>query len=137
MEKHKSKALENECLCAKCIFRFQCFTQERVFSDPIYQGLFEALMAKGRSREEAVEEVANEIKNKIAGGFRVTLDDITPYVPQPNTTIQPYYPQWQTYCSDNVSVQQQENGSLQISYTLLDGEEVSWYAGSEDCSRNL
>ncbi len=128
MEKHKNKALENDCLCAKCIFRFQCFTQERVFSDPLYQGLFEALMAKGRTREEAIDEVTNEIKNKIAGGFHITLDDIQPTV-QPTITIQPYtYPQWQTYCCDNVSVQEQDNGSLQISYTLLDGEEVSWNA---------
>ncbi len=130
MEKHKKKALETDCLCSKCVFRFQCFTQERVFSDPIYQGLFEALMAKGRTREEAIDEVANEIKNKIAGGFHITLDEITPYVPPP-TTVQPYYYPQYTYC-DNVSVQPQENGSLNISYTLLDGEEVSWNAGSED-----
>ena len=123
--KHKSHSLDKECLCSKCPLRFFCFTQERVFSDPLYQGLFEALMAKGRSREEAIDEVTNEIKNKIAGGFHVTLDDIQPA--QPSITIQPYtYPQWQTY--DNVSVQEQDNGSYQVSYTMMDGEEVSWYA---------
>ena len=62
MEKHKDKALEDKCLCSKCEFRFQCFTQERVFSDPIFQGLFEALMAQGKSKEEALDEVTTEIK---------------------------------------------------------------------------
>ncbi len=129
MEKHKDKALEDKCKCKECEYRFQCFTQERVFSDPLYQGLFEALMAKGRSREEAVDEVANEIKNKIAGGFNITLDDIQPTISQPNITIQPYiYPQWETYYGDNVSVQSLDNGSIQVSYTMMDGEEVSWNA---------
>uniref|UniRef100_A0A6M3LBA6 Uncharacterized protein n=1 Tax=viral metagenome TaxID=1070528 RepID=A0A6M3LBA6_9ZZZZ len=126
--KHKSHSLDKECLCSKCPLRFFCFTQERVFSDPLYQGLFEALMAKGRSREEAIDEVTNEIKNKIAGGFHITLDDIQPTV-QPNITIQPYtYPQWETYSCDNVNIEPLENGSVQVSYTLLDGEEVSWNA---------
>jgi len=131
MEKHKNKALEKDCLCSKCIFRFQCFTQERVFSDPIYQGLFEALMAKGRSREEAIDEVTQEIKNRIGGGYHIEIDP-----PSPNSAPYPYYQPitiqpWtiiSDHCqmSDNISILPMENGTFQISYTMLDGEEVSW-----------
>ena len=123
MEKHKSKALDEECLCSKCKLRFQCFTQERIFSDPLYQGLFEALMAKGRSREEAIEEVANELKNRISsspssvGGVGSTS---APYYP----TTTPYW----VYSYDNVLVRPQADGTIQVSYTLLDGEEVTWNA---------
>ena len=129
MEKHKEKSLEEGCLCYKCPYRFQCFTQERIFSDPLYQGLFEALMAKGRSREEAIEEVSNELKNRISGNLHITVGDHAP-----NSV--PYYPittPYWTYvmdCCDNVSVQPQENGTVQIGYTLLDGEEITWNAGN-------
>lgn len=129
MEKHKEKALEEGCLCYKCPYRFQCFTQERIFSDPLYQGLFEALMAKGRSREEAIEEVSNELKNRISGNLHITVGD-----PAPNSV--PYYPittPYWTYvmdCCDNVSVQPQGDGTVQVSYTLLDGEEITWNAGN-------
>ena len=132
MEKHKNKALEDGCLCSKCIFRFQCFTQERVFSDPIYQGLFEALMAKGRSREEAIDEVTQEIKNRIGGGYHIEIDP-----PAPNSapyyqpiTIQP----WtiiSDHCQDGISISPMENGTFQVSYTMLDGEEISWNANNE------
>jgi len=129
MEKHKSKALEEECLCSKCKLRFQCFTQERVFSDPLYQGLFEALIAKGRSREEAIDEVVNELKYRISGAPSTSSSDpIPPAVPYyPVTT--PYWTYVTDHC-DNVSVQPQANGTIQISYTLLNGEEVSWNAGN-------
>ena len=127
MEKHKSKALEEGCLCSKCKLRFQCFTQERVFSNPLYQGLFEALMAKGRSREEAIDEVVNELKYRISDIPSTSSDSIPSAVSYyPVTT-----PYW-TYVTDrdNVSVQPQANGTVQISYTLLNGEEVSWNAGN-------
>ena len=132
MEKHKSKALEEGCLCSKCIFRFQCFTQERVFSDPIYQGLFEALIAKGKSREEAIDEVAQEIKNRM-GGYHIEIDP-----PAPNSAPYPYQPitiqPWTVisdHCQDSVSIIPLENGTFQVSYTMLDGEEVSWQCKSQ------
>ena len=62
MDKHKKKAANDGCLCENCPHKFVCFTQERIFSDPLYQGLFEALMAKGRTKEEALEEVTHELK---------------------------------------------------------------------------
>uniref|UniRef100_A0A6M3JRI4 Uncharacterized protein n=1 Tax=viral metagenome TaxID=1070528 RepID=A0A6M3JRI4_9ZZZZ len=129
MEKHKKKALETDCLCSKCIFRFQCFTQERVFSDPIYQGLFEALMAQGKSKEEALDEVANEIK------LRMNRFDLQPFepviqpytIPYPNSApdVQPYVQPW-TVISDSISFDANDKGEVLVSYTMHDGKEVSW-----------
>ncbi len=134
MEKHKNKALENECLCTKCVYRFQCFTQERIFSDPIYQGLFEALMAQGKTKEEALEEVTRELKWKISAPIIEPTVTI-PYV-SPNTI--PYQPispnsapQWEIVCggtyNDSVSIQD-KNGNCMVTYTMHDGKEVSWNA---------
>ena len=144
MEKHKSKALENECLCTKCVYRFQCFTQERIFSDPIYQGLFEALMAQGKSREEALDEVTREIK------FRISLPPVS--VPEPTITIPypdncpnttPYppitTPPWTiiSYAHDDVSFDPVDGNNYQVSYTMHDGKEVSWNASRKDLFREL
>jgi len=138
MEKHKSKALEEGCLCYKCVFRFQCFTQERIFSDPIFQGLFEALMAQGKSKEEALDEVIAEIKFKmnrpveIGGGSDGS--DAVPYIPYPYPTtpdIQPYIQPWTVISdyygmSDNVTFDVNDKGEVYVSYTMHDGKEVNW-----------
>jgi len=146
MEKHKSKALENDCLCTKCVFRFQCFTQERIFSDPIYQGLFEALMAQGKTKEEALEEVTRELKWKISSPIKIDEPTITiPYI-SPNTTpYQPvvsptFAPEWEyvsgTY-NDCVSIED-KNGNCMVTYTMHDGKEVSWNAENlRICSKGL
>ena len=130
MEKHKEKALEDDCLCSKCVFRFQCFTQERLFSDPILQGLFEALMAQGKSKEEALDEVTNEIKSRMN---RVSDGSIAIDIP----TIQPYVQPWVTggriagndwgtiIDSGNISFND-NNGKIMVSYTMQDGRKVSW-----------
>jgi hypothetical protein len=62
---HKSEALEEKCKCNECEHKFECFTQERIFTDPIFQGLFEALIAKGLDRIAAIDAVANEIKARM------------------------------------------------------------------------
>lgn len=135
MEKHKDKALEKDCLCSKCMFRFQCFTQERVFSDPIFQGLFEALMAQGKSREEALDEVTNEIKFKmnlqplipLPDGSGAPNTDNDPYT-YPSTAV-PYIQTWGTisyYDSIGSVVINDINGETLVSYTMHDGEEVNW-----------
>jgi len=109
-----------------------------VFSDPIYQGLFEALMAQGKSKEEALDEVVNEIKFKIG----LDIPSSQPYTDDPNTlpyapntapAIQPYLQPW-TICSeydgsDNVSFGVNDEGGVQVRYTMHDGKEVSWNAG--------
>ncbi len=41
--------------------RFLCWSTERVFSDPRYQALFEAELALGKSKEEAVKAVREQI----------------------------------------------------------------------------
>lgn len=114
-ENHKSKALEDDCLCSKCSLRFSCFTEERIFSDPIFQGLFEALMAQGRSREEALDEVTAEIK------FRINRLSETgqSYHSESLGTASPY-----AYCYVTSGSLNNHNGK--INYTMRDGREVSW-----------
>ncbi len=127
MEKHKSKALEAECKCSSCIFRFQCFTQERVFSDPIYQGLFEAMMAKGMSRDDAIDAVAMEIKMRM--GWNLSVGGS---YPQPDLFSQ--NAQCDTVVYDdsgenNVKFAVGNDGQLQVTYTAYDGKEYSWETG--------
>jgi hypothetical protein len=118
------------------VFRFQCFTQERIFSDPIYQGLFEALMAQGKTKEEALEEVTRELKWKIVSPPNIQSEPITIPFPAPNTIPYPYQPAVApnsnpliiysgTY--DSVSVND-KNGDCIVTYTMHDGKEVSWNA---------
>ena len=126
MEKHKNKALEDDCLCVNCKFRFQCFTQERVFSDPLYQGLYEALIALGRSREEALEEVTKELKFKIQPGIAPPMVEPQTFIPyiQP-ITIAPLPNSGGTY--DNGS----NINNVLVTYTMITGEEVSWTANGD------
>lgn len=134
MDKHKGKALEDKCLCGECPHKFECFTQERIFSNPIFQGLFEALMAQGSTKEEALEQVAEEIKARIGG------DGSLPVIIQPNTypdytttpNTAPYtYPY--TTCGD-IYGSETNGGSagtcsdISITYCMADGKEVSWTA---------
>lgn len=118
MDKHKAKALDTDCLCSRCIYRFQCFTQERIFSDPIYQGLFEVLMAQGKTKEEALEEVTRELKWKIAMPLPQPVN--VPYVPY----VYPTGTSWTVGDSSG-------NGQVQVNYTMHNGEEVSWNANKE------
>ena len=121
MDKHKAKALEEGCLCTECVFRFQCFTRERIFSDPMYQGLFEAMMALGKSKEEAVDAVANEIK------WNMRLDKTHPISGCENdgNGTYPWIYYWHDY-TDNISF----DGN-QITYTMSTGEAVSWNANED------
>ncbi len=119
MEKHKERALSSDCICNTCPVRFQCFTQERVFSDPIYQALFEVLMAKGKSREEALEEVSNDLKYRI--GF-----------PPVDIGVGEIFPgnDWQIVDgSSAIDSSRWENDSVSIDdskkiYTMYNGEEI-------------
>jgi len=128
--KHKSHSLDKECLCPKCHLRFVCFTEERVFSDPIYQGLFEALMAQGKSREKALDEVTAEIKFRmnnpieIGGGSNGTMYPLPTTIPAITPNIQPDVQPWIVISeySDTVN----DKGEVQVNYTMYDGKEVSW-----------
>lgn len=139
MKHHKSKALEDTCLCNKCPHKFECYTQERIFSDPIFQGLFEALMAKGRTKEEALEEVTNEIKLRmnrpidIGDGIGDDNDgtipfEIKPWIPYqpPYYTGDPIQPKW-TY-RDSVTINDSNDikSMCNITYHMISGEEISW-----------
>lgn len=123
MEKHKSNALEKDCLCSGCAFRFQCFTQERLFSDPILQGLFEALMAQGMSKEDALNEVTIEIRYRITKrGPDGNISIIPTIFPQITPDTQPYVAPW---VGDTITFQDTD-GKLQVNYTMHDGKEVNW-----------
>jgi len=114
MNKHKSKALQEKCLCGDCPYKFECYTQERIFSDPIFQGLFEALIAQGMSKENALEEVNREIRLRIQR-------QAMPIASVPSiwdTAVST--PTWTTTTSTA--------GNVNITYTMCDGKEVSWNA---------
>jgi len=65
MINHKSKAGTKKCLCETCDQRFQCFTQEKIFSDDNLQGMFEALMAQGLGREAALIQIVEHLKDNL------------------------------------------------------------------------
>ncbi len=130
MKEHKSQALESNCKCEECSLRFTCFTQERVFSDPIFQGLYEALLAQGKTKEEALEEVVRELKWKMTPPAPVTIPSI-PYVqPQPPYTI---FNDWVSggYSNGNVSFSDVGDNKVQVSYTMSNGERVEWNADAD------
>lgn len=136
MEKHKNKALEEQCLCNKCPHKFECFTQERIFSDPIFQGLFEALMAQGMSKEDALEEVTEELKSRLVN---IPLDkkDFT-WVDNTTFTDWTYYNTGVAVpiSNDNTSVYKGPNyvcsGEIEnngkITYHMANGKDVTWSA---------
>jgi hypothetical protein len=94
---HKSEATGKDCQCDSCELRFKCFTEERVFSSAAYQAMFEALMALGKTREEALESVINEIRagewsKQIPASPQIDIYPTTPPYVAPGT--QWIYPTW-------------------------------------------
>jgi len=125
MDKHKSKALDGGCLCSKCPLRFECFTQERLFSDPIFQGLFEALIAKGYSKEDALNRVFNELMVRIGESGQPDGQPQPWTIYPPNTTI--YQPNI-TCISDTAVDTVKINPDYIVVYTMADGKELTWNA---------
>lgn len=153
---HKSKAGEEEgCRCNDCPLRFQCFTQERVFSDSLLQGLFEAIMAEGFDKEEALKQVKSEIAGKLnqRDAYRSIAISHQPFewdrgVTTPTTPWQqfPYTTGGggtrttcnqdsasdYTFCNDlgfsTSDVHINDCGKLEcsVSYTMSDGKEYKW-----------
>jgi len=126
MEKHKDKALEEQCLCNNCPHKFECFTQERIFSDPIFQGLFEALMAQGMSKEDALEEVSEELKARM-GKKEVqdwtTFKDWT-YTATTSAPIKHYDNNYKYVCP------QTTGDNVTITYHMVNGKDVTWNAST-------
>jgi len=144
----KSKAGTGKCICGTCPRRFECFTQERVFSDALLQGLFEAILAEGVDREEAIKQVKDEIK------FRLTREELErvkgdEWRPVPNiypntgTAGSPYYqpPTWRVWSKDssscdsyaavssnNIKFDYCNNDTVNINYTMHNGKEYSFSA---------
>jgi hypothetical protein len=129
MSKHKSHIEDKKCMCSKCPLRFVCFTEERIFSDPIFQGLFEALMAKGLTKEEAVDLVANEIKLRIK---MPTVTSESPSIPYPIPNPTPWTITTDIYPSSNIPWTYTYNDRcINITYTMMNGDEVSWNANAD------
>jgi len=53
-----------KCLCSQCHQRFYCFTNMKVFSDPILQALFESMMAANNTVDGAIEEIQIFLKER-------------------------------------------------------------------------
>ena len=119
MTNHKSKIAEKECQCNKCALRFSCFTGERIFSDPLYQGLYEALIAQGRTKEQALDEVSREMKINMKPipvyppVYQPASPNVSPYTW--DTGAAPYDPNRWTITCDNT-----------YTYTMSNGEKISW-----------
>jgi len=75
MEKHKSKALEEGCICNDCPLKFACFTQEKIFSETIHQSLFEAYIADGMSRSEALVSIIHMLEETIRSKKDIDFND--------------------------------------------------------------
>ena len=102
-----------------------------MFSDPIYQGLFEALMAQGRSKEEALDEVTNEIKLRMNALSELNLPIVSDplYTPDyPGSTAVPHIWVGGNWCdgSDTISFNVTDEGEVLVNYTMHDGKEVNW-----------
>ena len=54
--------MKDECICNQCPRRFVCFTQEKVFSDPAYQAMYETYVEEGLKHEVAVKKVREFIE---------------------------------------------------------------------------
>jgi hypothetical protein len=50
-----------KCICNRCPRRYVCFTQQRVYSDPFLQAMFESYLAMGLSVHDAVGRVNGEV----------------------------------------------------------------------------
>lgn len=148
----KSKAGSEKCICETCPRRFECFTQERVFSDALLQGLFEAIIAEGTSREEAIRQVKEEIKFRLHEDvWQQQREQPQPWQPYKSPTTAPPWKVWYTsgggessFSSNVPSNQSMSNifdndyitfdhydgntGEIDVTYTMHSGKEYSFSA---------
>lgn len=54
-----------DCLCDICKRRFMCWTSKRIFSDPVYQALYEVHIAEGLSHEKSLAAVKEILKRAV------------------------------------------------------------------------
>ncbi len=59
------KELSSTCICDGCERRFLCWTNKKVFSDPLHQTLYETYVAEGYSHTDAIQEVNEDVQNAI------------------------------------------------------------------------
>jgi hypothetical protein len=72
---------ETSCICEKCPRKFECFTQEKIFSDRYAQSMFEGFIALGFKRGDAINQ---------------TIHKLAEYTQAPasTTTTQTWQPSW-------------------------------------------
>ncbi len=135
MEGHKTHANDEDCKCSGCTLRFHCFTEERVFSDSLVQGLFEALMAKGRTKEEAIDEVATELRGMIGGYSKPYVSDWLPCVDNNNDIKVTWGTTTNPIVDNNGTIMGKLPDTSNICWTLRSGEEVNWNADAREIVR--
>lgn len=120
MDKHKCNSLDGNCLCKECEHRFECFTQERVFSDAAAQSLFEGYLALGFGREEAINSTMSDIRSRISA-----TDRGSGWWTSPNTWVgRPWqsdtwtgtYVDSDTYSTNSSTTSWVSNSSLTLAY---------------------
>jgi hypothetical protein len=139
MEKHKSQALTKNCACESCAQKYSCFTQEHLFTDPLFQALFEALMAKGLTKELALDQVSNEIKSRLTmrewanqpsptpdfGNYKIYTNPPSQPWSSPNVTISNTdFWDWGT-TSNCYKKSGTEYDCSSVNYTMANGEEIN------------
>lgn len=117
-------------MCNDCELRFKCFTQERIFSDPLYQGLYEAMIAQGMEGDAAILAVAEEIKEALrpqpAG---------TPWqIADGNTWQNGWVKTWESDSTPD-NILWSGTGGTTITYTMKDGNQYSWQTFCDSITR--
>ena len=67
-----------KCICNKCPRRFICWTQMKVFGDPLWQALFEAYLGDNSDVHESLIKVRQHITESIAhrdGIYSVAINE--------------------------------------------------------------
>lgn len=62
--------MESKCICDACPRRFVCFTQKKVFSDPAYQAMYEALIEEEVESKKAATTVRKFIEQHVCIGIQ-------------------------------------------------------------------
>jgi len=68
--------MKRKCLCSSCPERFKCFTNIKVFAEPMIQALFESYMGEKYkySIEGALKRVREDIKSLLSQKFDGDID---------------------------------------------------------------
>lgn len=63
-----------KCICNKCPRRFYCFTNKKVFSNPLLQAIFESYLGENCSVEYSIQEVRAFVQDQFADRSHELVD---------------------------------------------------------------